>query len=70
MSDKSLTLDAAAEIDRYTQQSIEKINENANSLFSRIIAANSEALSAARDLENSEAITPVDSRMHQQLQQK
>lgn len=51
MSDKSLTLDAAAEIDRYTKASIAKINENANALFSRIIAANSNALSAAKDLE-------------------
>lgn len=51
MSDKSLTLDAAAEIDRYTKASIAKINENANALFSRIIAANSKALNASKKLE-------------------
>lgn len=51
MSDKSLTLDAAAEIDRYTQQSIAKINENANALFSRIAEANEHALKATKDLE-------------------
>ena len=51
MSDKSLTLDAAAEIDRYTQQSIAKINENANALFSRIAEANERALKATKDLE-------------------
>lgn len=51
MSDKSLTLDAAAAIDSYTQQSIAKINDNANLLFSRIADANARALSAAKDLE-------------------
>lgn len=51
MSNKSLALDAAAEIDRYTKASIAKINENANALFSRIADANARALSAAKDLE-------------------
>lgn len=51
MSDKSLTLDAAAEIDRYTKASIAKINENANALFSRIAEANERALKATKDLE-------------------
>ena len=44
-------VEITAEIDRYTQQSIAKINENANALFSRIIAANSNALSAAKERE-------------------
>ncbi len=51
MSDKSLTLDAAAEIDRYTKASIAKINENANALFSRIAWANADVLSASKALE-------------------
>ncbi len=51
MSDKSLTLDAAAEIDRYTKASIAKINENANALFSRIAGANADVLSASKSLE-------------------
>lgn len=51
MSDKSLPLDAAAEIDRYTQQSIAKINENSNALFSRIAEANERALKSTKDLE-------------------
>jgi uncharacterized protein YodC (DUF2158 family)/DNA-directed RNA polymerase subunit N (RpoN/RPB10) len=51
MSDKSLTPDAADAIDRYVQQAIEKINDNAGALFSRIIEANNKALSAIKDLE-------------------
>lgn len=51
MSDKSLSLDAAAEIDRYTKESIAKINENANALFSRIAEANDRALKSTKDLE-------------------
>ena len=51
MSNKSLSLDAAAEIDRYTKASIAKINENANALFSRIAGANADALSASKALE-------------------
>ena len=52
MSDKSLTLDAAAEIDRYTKASIAKINDNANALFSRIAEANERALSASKALDS------------------
>ena len=52
MSDKILPPDAAAAIDSYTQQSIAKINDNANALFGRIIEASSNALSAAKTLQN------------------
>ncbi len=51
MSNKSLPLDAAAEIDHMTRQSIAKINENANALFSRIAEANERALKSTKDLE-------------------
>lgn len=52
MSDKSLPLDAASEIDRYTKASIAKINENANALFSRIAEVNERALSASKALDS------------------
>ena len=51
MSDKSLTLDAAAEIDRYTKASIAKINDNANALFSRIAEASVSSANAANGLD-------------------
>jgi hypothetical protein len=51
MSNQNIPPDAAAAIDSYTQQSIAKINDNANLLFSRIAEANARALSAAKDLE-------------------
>lgn len=51
MSKQNIPPDAAAAIDSYTQQSIAKINDNANLLFSRIADANARALSAAKDLE-------------------
>ncbi len=44
-------VEITAEIDRYTQQSIAKINENANALFSRIAGANADVLSASQSLE-------------------
>ena len=50
MSDKSLTLDAAAEIDRYTKASIAKINENANELDSRIKVAQGDIEELLHDL--------------------
>lgn len=51
MSKQNIPPDVAAAIDSYTQQSIAKINDNANLLFSRIADANARALSAAKDLE-------------------
>ena len=51
MSDQNIPPDAAAAIDRYVHQSIEKINDNAGALFSRIIEANNKALSAIKDME-------------------
>lgn len=52
MTDKILTLDAAAaEIDRYTQASIAKINENANAIFSRIAEDRDRVLAAAASLD-------------------
>jgi ABC-type transporter Mla subunit MlaD len=51
MTDKSLTPDAAAEIDRYTKASIEKINDNANAIFSRVLKERDRLLAATASLD-------------------